>query len=57
MRLGKKQAKCTEQGRANIKKANQSKNIGRILSEETKAKIRESNKATWAKKMLSRDGQ
>ena len=56
IRLGKKQARCTEQGRANIKKANQGKNIGRILSEETKAKIRESNKATWAKKMLSRDG-
>jgi hypothetical protein len=54
MRLGKKQAKCTEQGRENIKKANQGKNIGRALSKETKAKIRESNKATWAKKMMSR---
>jgi hypothetical protein len=56
MRLGKKQAKCTEQGRENIKRANQGKNIGRVLSEETKAKIRESNKATWAKKLLSKDG-
>jgi hypothetical protein len=54
IRLGKKQAKCTEQGRENIKKANQGKNIGRILSDETKAKIRESNKATWAKKMMSK---
>ena len=56
MRLGKKQVKCTEQGRANIKRANQGKNVGRVLSEETKAKIRGSNKATWAKKMLSKDG-
>ena len=56
MRLGKKQAQCTEQGRANIKRANQGKNIGRVLSDETKVKIRESNKSTWAKKMLSRDG-
>ena len=57
MRLGKKQAKCTEQGRANIKRANQGKNIGRVLSEETKAKIRESNKAAWAKKLFSKDGR
>jgi hypothetical protein len=56
IRLGKKQARCTEQGRANIKKANQGKNVGRILSEETKAKIKESNKATWAKKLLLRGG-
>lgn len=57
MRLGKKQAKCTEQGRANIKKSNQGKNVGRILSEETKAKIKKSNKDTWARKMLTRYGQ
>lgn len=49
VKKGKKQKKCSEQGRANIKAANQGKNIGRVLSEETKAKIRASNKATWAK--------
>jgi len=53
IKLGKKQARCTEQGRANIKKGNQGKNVGRVLSEETKSKIREANKATWA----SRYGQ
>jgi hypothetical protein len=48
-KLGKKQKKCSEQGRLNIKAANQGKNLGRVLSEETKAKIRASNRATWAK--------
>jgi len=50
IRLGKKQKKCTDEGRENIKAANQGKNLGRVLSEETKAKIRASNKATWNRK-------
>jgi hypothetical protein len=50
IRLGKKKKPCTPEGRANIKAANQGKNLGRVLSEETKAKIKASNKATWARK-------
>lgn len=53
VRLGKKQKKCTDEGRANIAKANQGKNLGRVLSEETKAKIKASNRATWARKQLN----
>ena len=49
LRLGKKR-ELTDNWRANIKKANQGKNKGRVLSEETKAKIRESNRLTWLKK-------
>ena len=48
LRLGKKR-ELTDNWRANIKKANQGKNKGRVLS-ETKAKIRESNRLTWLKK-------
>lgn len=55
IRLGKKQAKCSDKALENITKANQGKNKGRILSEETKAKIRETNKATWAKKLASKN--
>jgi len=54
VRLGKPQKKCSPEGRANIKAANQGKNLGRVLSEETKEKIRLSNKATWARKMLEK---
>jgi hypothetical protein len=49
LRLGKKR-EFTDEWKANIKKANQGKNKGRVLSEETKAKIRESNRLTWLKK-------
>ena len=49
LRLGKKR-ELTDNWRANIKKANQGKNKGRVLSEETKAKIRESNRLTCLKK-------
>ena len=34
--------------------ANQGKNLGRVLSEETKAKIRASNKATWNRKQAEK---
>lgn len=54
IRLGKKQKKCTDEGRENIKAANQGKNLGRVLSEETKAKIRASNKATWNRKQAEK---
>jgi ribosomal protein L24 len=53
VRLGRKQKKCTDEGRANIKAANQGKNLGRVLSVETKAKIKASNKITWARKHLN----
>lgn len=49
LRLGKKR-EFTDIWRANIKKANQGKNKGRVLSEETKAKIKESNRLTWLKR-------
>ena len=52
---GKPHKKFSAESRARMSIPNRNKMLGRVLSEETKAKIRASNKATWDRKQAEKN--